>query len=310
MVPAPRIATEGLPTMSGTVDSLLAEFVWFGTATLRRRAHAAAGQPACPTRVAPYTSAVAVVHQLCRDSDCLGIMHEVYARVLGRLEQVGESLAMVAERPGYARRMVSSQVADHEREARVRRGLPAKPTRNDGIAGRVNGALNECVEATWLQTLFRVMRGYACRDGRTSSAWPVDVWTGEKSTHDGMLRGIGTAAARSEVLRDIQTVLRIASKVAGRAWVNDAILHPLQTCMLPLDAEHDKAPAPEAQHADVVAISELRRQFQRLTLAGVPTEAALRQSSLEVLGAEPQCAIGDVLDDLIFPGEIQAQPMP
>lgn len=296
--------------MSGTVDPLLAEFVWFGTATLRRRAHVAVGQRACPTRAAPYTSAVATVHQLCRDSDCLGIVHDVYARVLGRLEQLGESLAMVAERPGYVRRMVGSQVADYEREARVRRGLPAKPTRNDGIAGRVNDALEECVEGEWLRILFRVMRGYACRDGRTSSAWPLDAWTGEKSAHDGGLRGVGTAAARAELLRDIQTVLRVAGRVAGKPWVNDAILHPLQTCMLPLDAEHDKTAAPQAQHADVVAITDLRRRFRRLTLAGVPVEAALRQSALEVLGAEPRCAVGDVLDDLVDPGGLQAQPMP
>ncbi|TDD60680.1 hypothetical protein E1263_10415 [Kribbella antibiotica] len=296
--------------MSGIVDPLLAEFVWFGTATLRRRAHVAAGQPACPTRDAPYSSTIAMVHQLCRDSDCLGIMHDVYARVLRRLEKLGKSLEMIAERPGYVRRIVESQVADCEREARVRRGLPAKPTRNDGAAGRVNEALDECTEAGWLKTLFRMMRGYACRDGRASSAWPVDAWCNEKSSHDGVLRGIGTTTARAELMSDIQAVIQTAGRVAGKPWVNDQILHPLQTCLVPLDDAYDRASSQQAQHADVVAVSDLRQRFRRLTLAGMPSDAALRQSALEVLGAEPQCAIGDVLDDLLIPALVQAQPMP
>lgn len=296
--------------MFGTVDPLLAEFVWFGTATLRRRAHVGAGRPTCPTRVAPYSSAVATVHQLCRDSDCLGIMHDIYGRVLRRLEQRGESVELVSERPGYVRTIVGSQVAEYEREARVRRGLPAKPTRNDGPARRVNEALDECVEAGWLQTLFRMMRGYACRDGRASSAWPVDAWSNEKSSHDGVLRGIGTTTARTELLKDIRAVIETAGRVAGKAWVNDTILHPLQTCVVPLDDEYDRASSQQVQPADVVVVSDLRQRFRRLTLAGMPSEAALRQSSLEVLGAEPRCAVSEVLDDLLLSTAAQAQPMP
>ncbi|WP_327635309.1 hypothetical protein OHB24_35675 [Kribbella sp. NBC_00482] len=296
--------------MVGTVDPLLAEFVWFGTATLRRRAHGAAGPNTCPTRIAPYSSTAATVHQVCRDSDCLGIMHDIYARVLDRLEQLGQSLAMVAERPGYARRVVGSQVADFEREARVRRGLPAKPTRNDGIAGRVNDALAEQDEAAWLRTLFRMMRGYACRDGRVSAAWPVDAWSGEKSAHDGVLRVIGTSTAQAELMTNIRTVLEVAGRVAGEAWVNDSILQPLRTCMVPLDDKHEQAAASQAPVADVVTINEFRRRFRRLTVAGLPTETALRQSSMEVLGAEPRCAVGDVFDDLLLLAEVQTQPMP
>ncbi|RZT17515.1 hypothetical protein EV649_5062 [Kribbella sp. VKM Ac-2569] len=296
--------------MTGAVDQLLAEFVWSGTATLRRRAHLRVGQSTCPTRVAPYSTSVATVNQPCRDSDCLGIMHDVYARVLRRLGELDETLAMVTERPGYARRIVGSQAADCERDARVSRGLPAKPTRNDGIAGRINNALSEAAEAAWLQTLFRMMRGYACRDGRTGSAWPLDAWSTEKSSRDGALRGIGTAAARAELSRDIQTVLDVAARIAGRSWLNDAILHPLRTYVVPLEDGHDAAMSYQTQHDDVVAISDLRHRFRRLTRTGVSTEAALRQSSLEVLGAEPLCAVGDVLDELLFPGGPQAQAMP
>jgi hypothetical protein len=306
--------------MSAAVDARLAELVWYGTAELRRRAHVAVGQTWCPTRGVPYSGGGADnVHQLCRDAGCLGIMHDVYARAIQRMRARREEHSPTMERMGYARTVVSSQVADLERDGRVGRGLPAKPTRNDGIAARINSALDgvagEERERLWLRTLFRMMRGYACRDDRRSAVWPVDVWAGEKSRVDGVLRVIGTAGTRTELTADIRLVLGTAEQVAGRRWVDDSILHPLLTFVGPLTEDHQRElAAPVVDPTDVVAVAELRARFRSLMQEGASAQEALDRSAAEILGRRPACNVRDVIDDLLTsegePGQDQPMPRP
>ncbi|MFC5262304.1 hypothetical protein ACFPJ1_09285 [Kribbella qitaiheensis] len=295
--------------MSAVVDSGLAELVWFGTATLRHRAHAVVGQAHCPTRGVPYAETGGKVHQFCLDVGCLGIMHEIYARSIQRLSDRREAAAPVLDLLGYARRIVSSQVSEYERHGRVRRGLPAKPTRNDGVAARINSALDGQAAddhgRIWLRTLFRMMRGYACRDNRASAVWPLDVWSTEKSTVDGVLRSIGASSTRAELSKDIQLVLATAEKVAGRRWMDDAILHPLQTFVTPLTEDHQRLlAAAQADPADVVSVAELRGRFRSLMLAGASAQEALDRSADEVLGRRPSCEVDEVLDDLLPDAEL------
>ncbi|MEV8375221.1 hypothetical protein AB0P21_20980 [Kribbella sp. NPDC056861] len=297
------------------VDPRLAELVWYGTAKLRRRAHVLVGQAQCPTRGVPYSGTGGNVHQLCRDVGCLGIMHEVYARAIQRLGDRREAMSPIKDRLGYARTIVSSQVADYERDGRVRRGLPAKPTRNDGIAARINGALDERAaddrERHWLRMLFRMMRGYACRDDRRSAVWPVDVWAGEKSTVDGVLRVVGATTTRAELSADIHLVLVTAEQVAGRRWVDDFIRHPLLTFAVPLTEDHQRElAAPTVDPADVVAVAALRTRFRSLMQEGASAQEALDRSADEVLGHRAECDVCEVLDDLLAPEGDQDQPIP
>jgi hypothetical protein len=301
--------------MSAGVDDRLAELVWYGTARLRRRAHVAVGHAHCPTRGVPYAENEGRVHQLCRDDGCLGIMHEVYVRAIQRLGDRRESMSPVKDRLGYARTIVSSQVADYERDGRVRRGLPAKPTRNDGIAARINVALDakgvDEHQRHWFRMLFRMMRGYACRDDRRSAVWPVDAWAGEKSAVDGGLRVIGAAATRAELSADIGLVLATAEQVAGRRWADDAIRHPLLTFVGPLTEDHQRElVAGVVDPDDVIAVAALRSRFWSLLREGASAQEALDRSTDEVLGHRAECDVGDVLDDLLAPSGDQDQPIP
>ncbi|MEU4191403.1 hypothetical protein AB0E69_05870 [Kribbella sp. NPDC026611] len=294
------------------VNARLAELVWYETAKVRRRAHLAVGQTRCPTTGVPYAGAGGVVHQLCRDAGCLGIMHEVYARAVQRLRARRED---ALDRMGYIRTIVASQVADYERDGRVRRGLPAKPTRNDGIAARINHGLEEAAtneaDGVWLCTLFRMMRGYACRDDRRSATWPIDIWAGEKSRVDGVLRSVGSASSRAELSADIRRVLATAERVAGRHWVGTAILHPLLTFVGPLTEDHQRElTSPEADPVDAVTVAQLRTRFQALLREGASAQEALDRSAKEIFGRLPACKVREVLDDLLPFGNDQDQPRP
>ncbi|TDW66196.1 hypothetical protein EV653_6218 [Kribbella pratensis] len=242
-------------------------------------------------------------------------MHDVYVRAIQRLRARREGNSPTLERMGYARTIVSSQVSELERDGRVGRGLPAKPTRNDGIAARINAALDgvavEEQERLWLRTLFRMMRGYVCRDDRHSAVWPVDVWAGEKSRVDGGLRVIGAVSTRAELAADIRLILSTAEQVAGRRWVDNSILHPLLTFVGPLTEDHKRelaAPAPDP--ADVVAVAELRTRFRSLMREGASAQEALDRSVSEILGRRPACNVREVLDDLLLPDRESAGPDP
>ena len=286
--------------MSLAVDPGIAEVMWHGTTTPRLRAHHDYGTPVCPTRVAPYVTGSSS-HQVCRDDGCLGVMHEVYARTVSRLAQSTSQQAITSPM-AYARRIVASQVADLERSRRVARGLPAKPTRADGIAGRINAALLASSgddRGAWLLVLFRMMRGYVCRDGHRSADWPVDMWAIEKTRHDGHLRLIGSTGARAEIARDIAAVLAESERVAGSGWVNDSILHPLLTVRVPWgDVVERSVAATEPSVEDHVLAGQVRSRYAVLTARGVGPQAAWLRAVRDTTGQDPVGDVWSVLDDL------------
>ena len=289
------------------LDPELASVVWWGTQTLRVRAHAARGARLCPTRFAPYGPADPLAQHTnlrCWEDGCLGIVHTIYAATSDRLaRRAGSDRQAVADRLRYARTVVASQVAELDRARRVARGLPARPTRNDGIAGRINEALDAAaadpIEARWLVQLFRMIRGYVCRDNRASTAWPTDAWAAEKCKVDGGVRGLGTQAVRQEILDDIHTVLAESQRVAGRDWVNASILHPLLSVV---DALTDEFSAQLTSRDPDPAEQAVLRQFTTRYAAhrrrGQHPAGAFRTASLEVFGQEPSGDLRDIIVDL------------
>ena len=287
--------------MGLALDPGIAELVWYGTEKLRLRAHLTYGTSSCPSRSTPYVGGFSG-SQVCRDDGCIGVMHEVYAGTVSRLSQ-SSAAHEIASRLAYARRIVATQVADLERSRRVARGMPAKPTRSDGIAGRIIAALTaDCPSqerAVWLTALFRMMRGYACRDQRTSSEWPLDMWAAEKTRIDGQLRLVGSTGVRAEVRGDIATVLNTSERIAGRRWVMDTILHPLLMVRVPLAEELERwIPALESPLVDHILAGQVQARFAELTAAGLDAQSAWRRSVRDITGQEPVDEVWTVLDDL------------
>ena len=289
------------------LDPELAGVVWWGTQTLRVRAHAARGASRCPTRSAPYGHADPFAQQVnlrCWEDGCLGIVHAIYAATVDRLaRREGSDQQAVADRMRYARAVVASQVAELDRARRVARGLPARPTRNDGIAGRINealgGATADPTQVRWLVQLFRMIRGYVCRDNRTSTAWPTDAWAAEKCLVDGGVRGLGTEGVRQEILDDIHTVLATAQRVAGRAWVSDSILHPLMSVVGPLTDEFAQhLPARDLDSAEQALLRQFTTRYAAHRRRGQHPAGAFRTASLEVFGQEPSGDLRDIIVDL------------
>lgn len=291
-----------MPTF--VLDPALSELVWWGTRTLRLRAHAARGCMCCPTRVVPYGPADPAARQLhlrCRDDGCLGIVHTIYATTIERLRGHDEPTERDAWRR-YARTVVSSQVAEMERKARVSRGMPARPTRGDGPAGRVNDALSESLtdptEIEWTVQLFRMMRGYACRDQRTRPGWPLDAWAAEKSRVDGRIRALGTRSVAQEISQDIAHILEVADQVAGVGWVDDNIRRPLAVLVpVPYD-EPDALSAGVDDPVDAVLLSDFVRRYARWRVRGVPPEPAFHRATHQVFGCAPHGDLSEAIADL------------
>lgn len=112
------------------VDCDVAEVVWWGTHTLRLRAHSARGVSRCPTRVAPYSAKdpeALRTNLRCREDGCLGIVHTVYVATTARLKH---------QTDGRVYRLPTGSAThvewSHRRwpswtTARVARGLPESP---------------------------------------------------------------------------------------------------------------------------------------------------------------------------------------
>lgn len=289
------------------LDCEIAEVVWWGTQTLRVRAHAARGVSRCPTRVVPYSAAdprAQHLHVRCWEDGCLGIVHAVYLTTLARLQRrATQDRLAVTDKLRYARRVVASQVAELDRAGRVSRGLPAKPTRSDGVPGRILAALRTSTEdpkrLEWLEQLFRMVRGFVCREHRRAAIWPTDMWAAEKSVVDGRFRALGTAVVRREIEGDIHEVLKIAREVAGDSWVAANILHPFLTVVGPLPEEFD-IPGTEAEDdpTERAALVSFRARYAALRRAGWAPEAAFRQACAAVYGCDPRGAVADAIADL------------
>lgn len=284
----------------------LAESAWWESSALRLAAHRQAGMSGCPTRHAPYAArdaAGAAANRVCEAHGCLDVFHEV---LLGCLEKLAGGIPeRVEDVNRYLRRVVANEVADLERRARVRRGGPAKPTRTDGVPGRVIAAIQRETgdESEWLIAVFRMVRSYPHRPGSLATAWPLDGWTAEKSAHDGRMRVLGTASARTEIRGDIDRVLAIATREAGAPWVHDNILGALMGTHLLSEAE----PAAPGNIEDRAVCRLIARDYRRNLGRGADSPAALRAATRHHLGVEPAAsAVADCVD-LLEPAGVAAR---
>lgn len=287
----------------------LFDLIWQETSALRREAHAGSG---CPTKHPPYGTADPQgrgVHDACVSDSCLDLVHDVYERVAPRL---GDRLVRFRDTGGlrdasrYAHTAVLSAVADLGRKWRHSRGLPAKPTRSDGVAARVVAAMNsaapDVMSAEWDEKLFRMIRGYVCKPSASVRSWPLDAWTCDKVEFDGRQRSVGSDAARAEITADISFVLEIAQRVAGRGWVYDNITGPLRRSANPQsldDLDDAGALPPVVSHDDAATADLVRGEYASLCAKGVDAAKAANEALAYGYGLDvpaARCADEAVVD--------------
>lgn len=283
----------------------LFELIWQETSVLRREAH----NGRCPTPAAPYGERDphgARLSDACLVAACMEIVHDVYIKITPKLDERLRSLrdsGELGDPVRYAHRTITSEVADMYRHRRVERGSPAKPSRSDGVPGRVIAALAERAEdgaaSAWYEQLFRMMRGYVCKAGAPGRGWPLDVWTTDKERADGRLRAVGGESARREIRTDITWVLGVATEVAGERWVHQNITGPLQTSSAQLsldaiDAAHGQHPTVDAPDEEVLA-GLARSEYARQRRLGAGPAEATRAALNAVYGIAPRDVSQDVV---------------
>lgn len=310
----PSCHRPGAPT--GTASPLtlpeLSDLIWQHTAAQRRQLHRDAGMSGCPSRQAPYgpeEEGHRPVPPSCFAVGCLDLVHDLLLDVRGKLDKrYSAGGTMPAEPHRYANSVVVNSVRDRRREGRVARGLPAKPTRTDGVAGRVIAALRDEASdpdaSAWRVTLFGLVRAYPCTLGWPGRNWPLDAWSQEKTRRDRQLRDIGSIAARTEISNDIEEVLRTADEVAGPQWRYDNITQPMLHGTDPIP--HDLVPEWHPDHPteagpddEVLMLlfescyAQLCADDPGLTPAG--RRAAARAAARRIFG-EPGAAMGPGLE--------------
>lgn len=232
-------------------------------------------------------------------------MHELMslAVVKIRVQRERHPSTPIANPGAYAERTMRSELVEWHRTARVAQGFPAKPSRSDGVAGRVVLALDGSGpgEHGWLVTLFRIMRSYPFSPDHVCGRWPVDGLCIERLNYFPD-QPVGPETIR----REISLVMAVARRVAGPQWVYDNLVMPLtsngETCRLPEDWARD-----EELDLESLLSRWLRTSYLRHRAAGLARHAALRLASLEVTGLEPPEA-GPALDLLLHELERSADP--
>ena len=209
--------------------TIVPSLVWQLSRRVRRTAHLSAGHRSCATVIAPYSPQDPngrLIREICVLDGCLDIAHDIIVSVSARL---AADSTLVRDDGRYVNSIVSREVSNYERSQRAALGLPAKPTRSDGVAGKVIAELNRRAatenEGEWLVQLFRMIRAHVCRMHQGND-WPIDHWLAIKYEAAGRLR-LERPDERAEIKREIVLVLATAREVAGQAWVHHNILHPL-----------------------------------------------------------------------------------
>lgn len=258
----------------------LADAVWVATRADRAAHHHPHGH--CPTRLAPYGTedpVAATVHSTCRGVGCLDLHHELLARVMRKLDDHRDP-AGIKNLSAYAYRMARTELVELKRAERTAVGFPAKPTRRDGAAGRVEAALEASgPDGAWLATLFRILRAYPFSPTHVPGRWPVDGLAVERGQFFP-----DEPDQPAAVRRDIATVLTRAADLAGRSWVYDNLT-------LPLNASGTPSALPESHRADdsddqthALMGRMLLRAYLRERAAGLTQRDALAVAARQVTG--------------------------
>lgn len=235
----------------------------------------------CPTKVAPYGSAdpeASGIRQICRVAGCLDLHHELIARLLKKL---GSGFGSAIDNPGaYGYRTARTELVDLKRRDRTAVGFPAKPTRLDGAAGRVDAALRMAngPDGEWLSILFRILRSYPFSPHHVAGRWPVDGLATERARH------FPTDADQvAAVKRDITVVLERAGEIAGHRWVYDNLTLPLNASGIPTELPGNCASdANNDLHALMGRM--LWQAYLRERASGLDPHEALDAAAREVTG--------------------------
>lgn len=205
---------EPLETRSlwGDIDiERIAPPTWTATAEARRSRHRTTGF--CPTKLAPYGPKDPfgeLVGDACRVTGCFDIYHDLLTGVVTKVLRHTESHPHqpIANLAGFVSSVARSELTELQRAERTRRGRPAKPTRNDGVGGRINSVLKrDPVIGEWLEVLFRIMRAYPFSPHHVCGTWDhVVVGRQDEPRHAG---SSGVTAHLQEVGRAVE-VLRLS----------------------------------------------------------------------------------------------------
>lgn len=234
----------------------------------------------CPTRTAPYGTFDPygqAIPELCAAAGCLDLLHDLIARVLTKLDAPAARIDNLA---AFSCSVARRELVEVKRAERARAGLPARPSRTDGVAGRVDAVLRQTGDGTaeWLVALFRIMRTYPYRPLHVPGRWPVDGLTRERE----LLLPHETSSpivVRTEIAR----VLRIAKDVAGHDWVYTNLTLPLQAHGAQSELP-DMLPATNPDAETMILGRQLKQTYQRLRLAGLNPDTAFARAAFEVTG--------------------------
>lgn len=273
----------------------VADMVWKRSRVVRHGLHRRLGEAGCRGRGGFGSSADTAWRESCDSAGCLDLLDEILTRVIAARERCPGPLAQ-----GYFHRVIEREIAEHGRRLRVEAGGPAKPTRSDGVPGRVIAALDaldaDAQAQQWRRSLFRMMRAYPHRLEPRGTDWPYDGWTAEKSKVDGRFRSVGAISSHEEILADIRLVLEVATRVAGPRWVAETVVLPLMQG----GGHCEVSEVPDVREPwDQVLLRLLARRFRDLSASGTPRPEALRRACLEVYG-EPPCEVSMEATELLL----------
>ncbi len=265
-----------------TPEQRMAEAAWLATRDDRRaRVHR---NGFCLTKVAPYGGddpLASRVHDVCRDSGCLDLLHELLARMLAKLGPDGSATA-ISDTGAYYYRVATRELVEIKRGERTALGFPAKPTRLDGAAGRVDAALRAGDETSgeWLGSLLRIMLAYPYSPHHVAGRWPVDGLATERAHH------YPHEADQPDAVRhDIATVLACATDVAGRQWVYDNLTLPLNSSG-PSTAIPETMAVEPRDETHALTGRLLAQAYRKHRAKGLAKRDAFTAAVLEVTGLE------------------------
>lgn len=275
-----------------TVLQHVAHAVWKETRS--ERSHRYHRGLYCPTRVAPYSTDDPygrAIHEFCAASGCVDLLHDVIARVLTKLDASTKPVVNVA---AFCYRVARRELVEVKRAERTKAGFSARPSRSDGVAGRVDAALQDTGNGTadWLVALFRILRAYPYSPTHIPGRWPVEGLMQERETR------LPCEASSPEIVRaEIAHVLRVATTVAGYQWVYDNLTFPLHAHGA--DSElPETLSAPLEDRETTILSARLKESYQRLRLAGLSREEALNRAALTVTGLVAPALTADLVKAL------------
>lgn len=257
----------------------VAEAAW-GATREERKTRFHNGYP-CPTRTVPYGAANRdghLAHERCVLSGCLDLFHDVVVHVLIKLGAEEESA--VDNPAAFSFRIASRELVEVKRNERSHSGFPAKPTRNDGVAGRVNAALDSHHDdhGAWLVALFRILRSYPFSSQHVPGRWPVEGLAQERA------RRLPRETSSPEIVRlEISQVMSIATTVAGPDWVYTNLTLPIQASGARAELP-DTLASPSEDVETRILCGRLRETYQHLRRAGLTPQQAFADAALQVTG--------------------------